>query len=200
MEERDYNENELIYMIQQGDEYSLQLLLESYRSKIAMIIRQSCTYQMQMRNQEKDLQQVAAQALYRSIFDYRDSFGIRFSTFSSSVIRNALIDYQRQQYRRDFSMHHDLLALDAPIQKEGSTAMIDQIPSARVEEDGAFQIYIAALKQQEIDLQKRLNSLEYDIYRLRNEGYSYAQIAEKMGVNLKKVENTLAKIRRLFRK
>lgn len=200
MEERDYNENELIYMIQQGDEYSLQLLLESYRSKITMIIRQSCTYQMQMRNQEKDLQQVAVQALYRSIFDYRDQFGIRFSTFSSSVIRNALIDYQRQQYRRDFSLHHELLALDAPIQKEGSTTMIEQIPSTRVEEDGAFQIYIAALKQQETDLQKRLNSIEYDIYQMRNEGYSYAQIAEKMGVNVKKVENTLAKIRRLFRK
>lgn len=200
MKKSSFNENELVYMIQQKDEYSFQLLLDLYQAKIAVIIRQSCIYQLQVRHQENDLQQIAAQALYRAVFEFRESLGIRFTTFSSSVIRNALIDYQRKQYRHDFSLHHELLALDAPMQKEGTTNVIDHIPSTRVEEDGSFQIYVAALMQQKKELQKKLTKTEYTIFCLRNKGYTYAQIAEKTGVNLKKVENTLSKVRRLFMK
>ena len=56
MKENSYNENELVYMVRQGDERSLQLLLELYRPRIRSIIRKNCTYQLQLRHQEKDLQ------------------------------------------------------------------------------------------------------------------------------------------------
>ena len=113
MKENSYNENELVYMVRQGDERSLQLLLELYRPRICSIIRKNCTYQLQLRHQEKDLQQIAAQALFRAVFDYREHHGIRFSTFAANVIRNALIDYQRAQYRRDLSSAQPGLYLSA---------------------------------------------------------------------------------------
>ena len=34
MKQNSYNENELVYMVRQGDERSLQLLLELYRPRI----------------------------------------------------------------------------------------------------------------------------------------------------------------------
>ena len=49
-------------------------------------------------------------------------------------------------------------------------------------------------------LKKHLSSVEYEIYRLRNLGYTYPQIAERVKVNRKKVENTLRKIRRMMEK
>ena len=193
MKENSYNENELVYMVRQGDERSLQLLLELYRPRIRSIIRKNCTYQLQLRHQEKDLQQIAAQALFRAVFDYREHHGIRFSTFAANVIRNALIDYQRAQYRRDFSLHHDLLALDAPVLGNRYGTLADQLPNPRIED-------LSALKQQESLLKKHLSSVEYEIYRLRNLGYTYPQIAERVKVNRKKVENTLRKIRRMMEK
>ena len=54
MKENSYNENELVYMVRQGDERSLQLLLELYRPRIRSIIRKNCTYQLQLRHQEKE--------------------------------------------------------------------------------------------------------------------------------------------------
>ena len=195
MKENSYNENELVYMVRQGDERSLQLLLELYRPRIRSIIRKNCTYQLQLRHQEKDLQQIAAQALFRAVFDYREHHGIRFSTFAANVI-----DYQRAQYRRDFSLHHDLLALDAPVLGNRYGTLADQLPNPRIEENGSYQIYLSALKQQESILKKHLSSVEYEIYRLRNLGYTYPQIAQRTQVNAKKVENTLAKIRRLIQR
>ena len=200
MKENSYNENELVYMVRQGDERSLQLLLELYRPRIRSIIRKNCTYQLQLRHQEKDLQQIAAQALFRAVFDYREHHGIRFSTFAANVIRNALIDYQRAQYRRAFYLPPHLLALDAPVGGNRYGTLADQLPNPRIEENGSYQIYLSALKQQESMLKKHLSSVEYEIYRLRNLGYTYPQIAERVKVNRKKVENTLRKIRRMMEK
>ena len=50
-----YNEYELVYMILQGDEHSLQLLLHQYQPKINAIIKQNCTYQVMIRHHEGDL-------------------------------------------------------------------------------------------------------------------------------------------------
>lgn len=199
MKERSYNENELVYMIQQGDEESFRLLLELYQPKIRAIIRQTCTYQLQVRNPKKDLQQIASQALFRAVFEYQERFHIRFSTYCARVIRNALIDYQRSQYRRDLAMRYDMVHLDAPLQGEEGATMLEQMPSLRVEENGAFQIYVMAAKQREEWLKRQLKPLEYEIYCLRCQGDAYAQIAKRCSVSVKKVENTLAKIRRLMK-
>lgn len=198
MREKEYNEHELVYMIQQGDEQSFHILLNLYKPKIRAIIRQNCTYQMTVRNQDIDLFQIGAQALFRAVFEFRENKGIRFTTFSASVIRNALIDFQRSQYRKDLAMNHEVIQLDGPTRIEGAGTVLDQIASQRVEENGAFQIYLAALENAERLLKKRLNEKEYQIYELRNKGYTYREIASMTDVNCKKVENTLTKIRRLL--
>ena len=116
------------------------------------------------------------------------------------MIRNALIDYQRAQYRRDFSLHHDLLALDAPVLGNRYGTLADQLPYPRIEENGSYNIYLSAMNEHESLLKKHLSSVEYEISRLRNLGYTYPQIAERVKVNRKKVENTLRKIRRMMEK
>ena len=93
-----------------------------------------------------------------------------------------------------------LLALDAPVLGNRYGTLADQLPNPRIEENGSYQIYLSALKQQESMLKKHLSSVEYEIYRLRNLGYTYPQIAERVKVNRKKVENTLRKIRRMMEK
>lgn len=95
-------------------------------------------------------------------------------------------------------MNHEMIQLDGPTRIEGAGTVLDQIASQRVEENGAFQIYLAALENAEQLLKKRLNEKEYQIYELRNKGYTYREIASMTDVNCKKVENTLTKIRRLL--
>ena len=90
--------------------------------------------------------------------------------------------------------------MDAPVLGNRSGTLADQLPNPRIEENGSYQIYLSALKQQESMLKKHLSSVEYEIYRLRNLGYTYPQIAQRTQVNAKKVENTLAKIRRLIQR
>ena len=97
-----YNEYELVYMILQGDEHSLQLLLHQYQPKINAIIKQNCTYQVMIRHHEGDLHQVAAAALMRAVLEYREEKGISFSTFSGKVIRNAS---RRKRRVFDLSRH-----------------------------------------------------------------------------------------------
>lgn len=191
---------ELIYMIQQGDESSISLLLDKYERKIAAIIRSACTYRFLLRHHEADLFQIASQALLKAVFEFRPELGISFATFSSRVMRNAVIDYQRAQIRKDPTLQADALYLDAPCGSEnGETRLVDVIAAPRVEEDGAFQIYLASLEWMQKELKSCLRPQEYQIYRLRQQGYSYPEIARLTHTNRKKVENTLAKARRLLR-
>ena len=138
-----YNEYELVYMILQGDEHSLQLLLHQYQPKINAIIKQNCTYQVMIR--------------------------------------------------------HEVLHLDAAIHAEGTIVLLDLIESQRVEENGAFSIYRVTMEMQEEELRKSISELEYQIFCLRREGYSYREIAQRVNVTEKKVENTLMKLRRMLR-
>lgn len=134
-----YNEYELVYMILQGDEHSLQLLLHQYQPKINAIIKQNCTYQVMIRHHEGDLHQVAAAALMRAVLEYREEKGISFSTFSGKVIRNAVIDYQRSLYRKDFSLTHEVLHLDAAIHAEGTIVLLDLIESQQSRKTARFR-------------------------------------------------------------
>lgn len=152
-----------------------------------------------IRHHEGDLHQVAAAALMRAVLEYWEEKGISFSTFSGKVIRNAVIDYQRSLYRKDFSLTHEVLHLDAAIHAEGTIVLLDLIESQRVEENGAFSIYRVTMEMQEEELRKSISELEYQIFCLRREGYSYREIAQRVNVTEKKVENTLMKLRRMLR-
>ena len=77
--------------------------------------------------------------------------------------------------------------------------LLDLIESQRVEENGAFSIYRVTMEMQEEELRKSISELEYQIFCLRREGYSYREIAQRVNVTEKKVENTLMKLRRMLR-
>ena len=106
-----YNEYELVYMILQGDEHSLQLLLHQYQPKINAIIKQNCTYQVMIRHHEGDLHQVAAAALMRAVLEYREEKGISFSTFSGrctlqTVGRFRIFRFEPARESRAVDCHH----------------------------------------------------------------------------------------------
>ena len=67
--------------------------------------------------------------------------------------------------------------------------IVDEIPAEEDEQE-------EHIKENVLYTQKRLNPLEVDILSLRTLGYSYDQIAEKLNIPKKKVDNTLCKIRK----
>ena len=92
-----------------------------------------------------------------------------------------------------------MLHLDAAINKEGSRNLMDAVESPRVEEDGAFSIYRISMEMKESKLRRQISDLEYQIFCMKREGYSYREIAQRTHVTPKKVENTLRKVRRLLK-
>ena len=78
--------------------------------------------------------------------------------------------------------------------------LLDLIESQRVEENGAFSISRVTMEMQAGRAAQRASaSWQYQRFRLRREGYSYREIAQRVNVTEKKVENTLMKLRRMLR-
>ena len=133
-----------------------------------------------------DYLQTARLKLLQAVEDYREDGTSSFHHFYFGILRNHLIDVYRRTFR-----YTTPISLDLYVQEEQySYCMQDFIKEEEV-------LPISYETQQRIFEQKQLlNGIEQRILELRIWGLSYHQIAEELQIKEKKVDNTLAKIRR----
>lgn len=122
--------------------------------------------------------------LFRAIETYAPGRGAGFDTYASVCIQRAILSAQRSASRKK----HAPLNQSVPIPEEQS------IPGP---EDTAI-----ANEQMSQTLQKartQLSSLEKEVLALYLDGFSYDEIAKKLGKSQKTVDNALLRVRRKLR-
>lgn len=134
----------------------------------------------------EDLRQGALVSLYRAALAYQPDRGVTFGLFAKICIVNGIADTLRYIARKpaDVSME----SLGENEQPEGGenpqSLMLD--------------------KEQAQDLHRRirfvLSELEYRIFDLYLGGYSYAEIAERIGKTPKSVDNALRRVKEKLKK
>lgn len=192
MQIEELNDNELIYMIRQRNEKAFAFLVNKYQVEIRRWLRHILRTYPRYQDQE-DFYQIALLKLHESIDDYKADQS-SFHNYYFKVLKHTTVDMIRSMNTYSRRQDKYMVSLDMHIQ-EGETnyrlmdMIVDEIP---VEEDEQEE----HIKENVLYTQKRLNPLEVDILSLRTLGYSYDQIAEKLNIPKKKVDNTLCKIRK----
>lgn len=98
MDYKKINDNELIYMVQENDEDSTNLLINKYYPIILKLSNEyynkftGCGYDLE------DFYQEALNAFYRAIYKYDNSKDVLFYTFVVMCIRRALSSFGRKVY------------------------------------------------------------------------------------------------------
>lgn len=121
---------------------------------------------------EEDLVQEGMLALLKAEKTYQAEKGAKFETYASTVIRNHLIDTIRVHSYID--------------SQEGTEPPVQPDPTEDI-----FEVLRKVLNQ--------CNDLEQKIFMAKVQGYSYQEICEQCAVTKKKVDNTIQKIRKLYR-
>lgn len=180
----EYNDYELLYMIRAKNEIALTLLLEKYKESSGNMIRKYFGKKADV-NMD-DYLQSARLKLLQAIEDYREDGVSSFHHFYFEILRNHLIDVYRRTFR-----YTTPISLDMYVQEDQhSYCMQDFIRNEEV-------LPISYETQQRIHAQKQLlDDIEQRILELRIWGFSYHQIADELQIKEKKVDNTMAKIRR----
>lgn len=119
--------------------------------------------------------------------DYREDQEASFYHYFCSVFHNLLIDCYRQS-----AHERRVLSLDSCIREDaGGYCLLDimEKPNESFAVSYEFQHRVNTRKEALSDLERR-------IVDLRALGYTYRQIADTLQIKVKKVDNTLQKVRK----
>ncbi len=128
-----------------------------------------------------DLEQEASLGLLAAVRSYRADGGATFTTYATTCIRNRLTSVTRQQGAR--------IRSEQSIEDNGELPDEDSDPALRMLEQEA----LTQLREQ---LQQRLTELEYAVLLARLSDMSYEDIAARLGVSKKAVDNAVQRLRR----
>ena len=129
----------------------------------------------------EDLVQEALMGLLAAVRTYREDGAAAFTTYATTCIRNRLLTaVRRNGSRADYEQSLE----DSP-----------ELPDATI--DPALLL----LDKETVDdllqmLQAQLTDMEYRVFHWHMSGFSYAEIAEALGITTKAVDNAIQRIRR----
>lgn len=183
--ETKYNDYELLYLIRQKNEIALAILMRKYKRIANYLIQKYVGEDLSLLIKEDYLQNGRLKLL-QAVEDYREDSNSSFYHFYCEIYHNLLIDCYRKSKRKYYAV-----SLDEPLYGSDSNFCLLDIMESPVD-------YISVSSESLERIQKRkaeLNPIEKKIVDLRALGYTYQQIAGLLEINVKKVDNTLQKIR-----
>lgn len=131
---------------------------------------------------EEDMRQEAALALFLAWESYEESRGVTFGAYARVCVRNRLVSLLRRRHTWE----------SVPLDEETVPGSFDD-PALRIEDaegEGSLLSY----------LRKRLTAREYEVLCVYLDGCSYVQIAQRLGIGEKAVDNAMTRIRAKLRK
>lgn len=171
--------NNLIVLAQKGDVGATDKVLDAYRPLAKNVAR---SYYLKGADKE-DVLQIATIGLFRAVQTYRFDCNTSFKTYATNCMRNLLLD----EIRKSKPNESEPLAID---DFEDMLATVSP-ENAFIEKENSENL--------EHMLEDILKPMEADVLKLYMESLSYEEIALQLGIERKKVDNTLYSVKKKLR-
>lgn len=194
---RSLTDFEYLYMMRQNNQCALDALLLKYE---ALLWKLSYTYYHQRKPegvQVHDLYQEGRLGLIEALYTYQESRGVGLAHYVKVCVESHIASALRKCNSKSYQLLDTRLSLDINISEDESLSFLDLMPCENLEYNPHYQ---AKRNESKRILAYRLSDLspdEYRIYTLWNKGFSYKEMAFKLGCETKKIDNTIQKIKRL---
>ena len=121
--------------------------------------------------------------LLAAVRTYRPDGGAAFTTYATACIRNRLLSAARRVGQTPRQV---------PLEEDAELSDVTADPALRLQEQEAAQQLLMLMRQ-------RLTELEYTVMLLRLSECSYDEIAARLGITKKAVDNAVQRLRRKIR-
>lgn len=182
MRNPDSTDEELVIQAKDGNETALETLLERYKP---LILSQAAKYFIKGADRD-DVIQEAMIGMFKAVQSFNPNHKIAFAAVAKRSVDSTLIDAIRKAETLKNMPLNNSLPLD-----EHSSLLEEKIDRA-LPEDTMMSI--------EVDLPVKLSALEREILTLRLQDYSYQEIAKRLELTVKSVDNAIQRIRTKCRK
>ena len=187
MEITSQNESEIVSLARDGNANAMELVFEKYKSTVKAIAR---SYYL-VGGDEDDLIQEGTIGVFRAVKSYKGD--APFKPYAIKCIKTAIISIVR----------HDLAQKNIPLNKSVSISGGEESDADKssIVIDDRFQPELEYLKSEaESELKEKivqnLSSYEISVLSLYLNGFSYADISNKLQKPQKSIDNALQRIRK----
>lgn len=190
---RELDDNELIYMIQDNDDY-VEIMLEKYKPLIVKICKKYQKRGKEIGYELDDLIQVANIGLLEAIHSYKDDKNSLFFTFLTRCIDNKLKTELRNQQTNKKVTLNKAISYDEIIPGTTKT-FLETIPDKSLLNPFEYLL----IDQEEIEYTKFLNSLPFEvavIYELKNTGFTLDEISMFLEIDKKTISRLLSTVKK----
>lgn len=168
MSDLKYNDNELLYLISQHNEYALELLLKKYKP---MIKKRLSDFNIKSRNYD-DFYQECLIVFFKSVEKFREEKNGIFNLYLDYAIKNKIkyLIKKEQKYFYNVVLSDDL----------------EYVPDDKTQKGNILEEPKTGI----------LSTFEKEIYdKFLKEGYKVMDISKSMNCNVKKIYNAISRIR-----
>lgn len=186
MNEKYYNDDELVYLVGENFEDAFDLLLRKYEPLIKSIASYYVKTINSYRLEYDDILQECRIAFLIAVKKYDYTNSVLFYTFLLLIIRRRVGVYMRSL----FSKKNNYVSLD----------LYYDLDNFEIEDDAYNETsnlcYDYLFVEDIVNFKNELDSFEACVFELRFNRFSYKEIATLLDVNIKKIDNEMVKIRK----
>jgi RNA polymerase sporulation-specific sigma factor len=193
--ERELEDLQLVIRARNGDAHSLDALIRRYTG----FVRLKASSYFLAGGDSEDLIQEGLIGLYKAVRDFRSDKETSFRSFAELCITRQIITAIKTATRFKHAPLNTYVSFSqtpAGQESEGDCTLGDALPGPSVDEPSIMVISTEELQSLVFCLGTGLSKLESDALRLYLEGSSYEEMAERLGVDTKTIDNALQRVKR----
>ena len=186
-------DEDVVEMAQDGSNSAVEYLLTKYQS---FVIARASSYFV-VGGSREDIIQEGMIGLYKAIRDFRGERLAFFRPFADMCIRRQIITAIKTATRQKHIHFNYAVSLDRPIYKaEDSTTLLDVCSAGKASNPEDIVVSQEKIEDIEATIAEVLSDLEREVLVAFLDGKSYRQIASKLGIKQKSVDNALQRVKK----
>ena len=193
--QRELEDLQLVLRARNGDGGALDVLIRRYNG----FVRLKASSYFLAGGDSEDLVQEGLIGLYKAVRDFRADKETSFRSFAELCITRQIITAIKTATRFKHAPLNTYVSFSqtpAGQESEGDCTLGDALPGPSVDEPSIMVISTEELQSLVFCLGTGLSKLESDALRLYLEGSSYEEMAERLGVDTKTIDNALQRVKR----
>lgn len=187
------SDEELLYMIRLNDEVAMNILLDRLNYSVIKtaesIVKRLGCYDVEEAKQGLRLGFMSAIDTFR---EDRDS---SFRYFAKMCAEREVRTMMRKERYKGVASHYRSVSLDQ-IREEEGIYLVDMLENTRPEYNPTWYVKYSQTMEDYYECVERLPKLEREICYLRVQGFTYKEIANLLNIKVKRIDNTMQKVRK----
>ena len=190
---KEYNDQELMYLIKENNESALNILYEKYKEVVSVWAKKYAGIGKKIGLEYNDIFQEGMVGLSEAINSYVENKDTRFSSFANMCINRQICSVLIRYGRKKHNALNEAYSLDVAIDDD-SKPLLDKLfddlsdPSIKLESEEERKCLYNTLY-------KELTETERQVFDLRVSGFEYKEICIILNKSYKSVDSALQRIK-----